>query len=81
VGSSNTLQKKKSTFILPKERGKRWIISSGPNVQVQNSFIGASSIGAVVIALVVNKGKAAKVDGSSNKMFIVWDSCEYLSKR
>jgi len=71
VGSSNSLQKKKSTFILPKERGKRSIISSGPNIQVQNSSIGASSIGAVVIALGVNKGQAAKVDGSSNKMVMV----------
>jgi len=43
------------------------IISSGPNVQVENSFIGASTIGAVVIPLGVNKGKAAKVDSSSNK--------------
>jgi len=51
--------------------GKRSIISSGPNVQVYNSSIGASSIGAVVIALGVNKGKVAKVDGSSNKMVMV----------
>jgi len=71
VGSSNSLRKKKSTFVLPKEMGKRSLISSGPNVQVQNSSIEAASIGAVVIALGVNKGKTAKVDGSSNKMVMV----------
>ena len=71
MGSSNSVQKRKSAFILPKEMGKRSIISLGPNDDVSNSSIGASAIRAVDIALDVNQGKTVKIDGSSNKIVMV----------
>ena len=79
MGFSNSLTEKRSAFILAKERGKRSILSSGPNVLVKPSSSGASAIRAFVIALGVNKGKIAKVEGSSNKMSIVCYYCEYVS--
>lgn len=55
--SRKSSQKKKSAFILPKEMVKRLIDSSGPNLQVRNSF-GAWAIEVVAIAIAVNRGEA-----------------------